>query len=52
VVSEAVRELDAEFYASWHHVRSDPDLVRAKAQALKELEVRLLAKFAQLGIDA
>lgn len=41
VVAQAVASLDREYYASWHSVRTDPDRVRAKAQALKDLEARI-----------
>ena len=52
MVQEAVQELDRSYYASWHSVRANPELVRAKAQALKDVQARVLAKLADLGLDA
>lgn len=51
LLREAVEELHQQYYASWHTIRTNPELVRAKAGVLKELELRLLTKLAEARLD-
>jgi len=43
LITRAADQLNAEYLASWHTVRSNPDLVRAKGQVLAEVKARVLS---------
>ena len=51
VLTAAVQELHESYYKSWHTLRTNPDLVRAKAGVLEELQQRILAKIHAQRLD-